>query len=253
MSRPEIFRENALFLVEALKTALGQPQAPEARDRLLFELSRNHRIAGIGALLTLADTEEFRRQLGRSGEARREMLSAGLRTDAPPGRYRCASHLAPFFDALVGGADGVAAEIARRSPDAWREGEEFEDDFHYARLVHAFFLAGCRPAPPAEAALADLRRSLDGDEPARLVLCAALLAGGQEDFERGLEALLGEREAEIGEREKGVVADPAWHFTGKYVFVEGLALLHLAERRGLTAPQGRASLPDLARRPPPPA
>jgi Immunity protein 49 len=253
VSRSELLRENALFLVEALTAALGAAPAQEERDRLLFELSRNHRIAGIGALLALADADEFRRELSRSGEARRQMLSAGLRPGAPPSRYRRASHVGPFFDALVGGADGVAAEIARRSPAAWGEGEEFQDDFHYARFVHAFFLGGCRPAPEAEAALADLRRCLEGEEPARLLLCAALLAGSQQDLERGMEALLREREDEVLGREKGPVADPARHFSEKYVFVEGLALLHLAERRGLAAPRGYPAIPDLARRPPAPS
>jgi hypothetical protein len=249
VGRPEIDRENALFLVEALRAGLGQPCAPEERDRLLSELSRSHRVAGASALLALGDADELRRELARSGEARREMLSAGA--GAAPSRYRCASRVGPFLDALAAGAEGVAAEIARLSPGAWRPGEEFEDDFHYARFLHAFVLAGCRPAPEPEAALADLRRCLEGAEPPRLAICAALLAGSQEELERGMEALLSERDAEMREREKGVVSDPAWHHCEKHVFVEGLALLHLAERRGLVAPRGYPAIPDLARGPPP--
>ncbi len=250
MASMEHFRDDALFAMEELSSGLREPLAPQEREELLHAFSEHCRIAAIGALLTEADVPELRRCLTLSAQARVTLLRT--QPHQVLNRFRCSSQSAPFFDALVAGADTLALEIARHSPLHWAGDEELEEDFRYARFLYVFLLDGLQPTPSAEAALAAFQRADDagGDFPTpRRTLCEALFAPHQATFQRALEDLLREHEQDAREREEsGPLLHPARHHTGKHVFIEGLALLHLAETRGLRTQRDHPLLPGLARR-----
>ena len=102
-----------------------------------------------------------------------------------------------------------------------------------------------------ETALSAFQRADEGGEqpsPWRL-LCEALFSREQKAFDMAFEDLLHQHEQEARDREKsGPLAHPARHHTEKHVFIEGLALLHLAHSCGLKTRPEYPMVPGLARR-----
>lgn len=223
------------------------PRPPEETERILFHLSRYHRAAGIARLLTEANGPAFRASLTRSGEARRQLLEWATGAHRPFNRFTATGNHGPLCDALAAGADSLARDIARLSSDMLVKGYEYEEDFLYARLLG--LLALDEDALPGRAGplLDALERTLDGRDGPRLAMCQALLEPRQEDFDRALEALLSEHEFRQDARARTLNAMDEHSETERYVFVEGLALLRLARRRGLTVQPEHPFLPGLAR------
>lgn len=249
MAKIDVLRDDALYAIEELQDGLREPLTPAQQQRLLFQLSGHHRVAAVCALLAEADVAEFRQGLARSAEARVQLLRLGA--GLPPSRFQGASHVGPFFDAIAAGEDALALEIARTSPQRWLGDEEWEEDFRYARFLHVLLLEGLRPTPEVEAALSAFQRADDGGEQPspRRRLAEALFSRTQEDFDAAFADLLHEHEQEARERESsGPLASPARHHTEKHVFVEGLALLHLAHSCGLKTRPEYPLVPGIARR-----
>src|SRR6185369_13174935 len=106
--------------------------------------------------------------------------------------------------------------------------------------------------PPVEtearALLPRFERALDGADSARLVVCRSILDRDQLGFDESFEALLAEREAQIrDDKERGQTEEPPV-IAQRRVFVEGVALLRIAERFGLTTQAEYRFCPLLARR-----
>jgi hypothetical protein len=81
----------------------------------------------------------------------------------------------------------------------------------------------------------------------QLAICRALVARQQEDFNTALQALLTEHERRQDAKARAMGGKDEHSETERYVFVEGLALLRLAQRRGLTVQPDSPFLPSLAR------
>ncbi|WP_426755749.1 hypothetical protein [Myxococcus sp. Y35] len=247
MLKMDLIRENAFWAVEELEAGLKQPLTVLQRETLLTRLSTYLRIAAISSLLADADTSAFKRCLRQSATARRDLLAGAYsRSDASPGRFVCASHVEPLFDALAAGEAGLAQEIARYSPRQWSEKDEFEDDFRYADFLHELLLAGTQGlSVGAERALAAFQQCSADSGSTRLAVCEALASADQEAFDLALEELLVERAREF--KDAGVPSHPERFHTERHIFVEGLALLRLAEGRQLRTHPEYKMLPRLAR------
>lgn len=247
MLKMDLIRDNALAAVEELEDGLRQPLQPLQREELLSQLSIYRRIAAIAVLLAEGDVPAFRKDLRLSATARRDLLASDGTGTPSPSRFHCASRVDPLFDALAAGELGLAREIAERSPRRWLEAEEFEDDFRYADFLHEHLLAGARATSPgAERALAAFQKCSADTGSQRLAFCEALLKGDQDAFDAALEELLVERAAEF--RDSGPSRHPERFQTERHVYIEGLALLRLAEERGLRTQPEYRMIPGLARR-----
>ncbi|HEX5753832.1 MAG TPA: Imm49 family immunity protein [Archangium sp.] len=246
MPQMDVIRENALTAVEELEDGLRQPLTSLQREELLTRLSTYRRIAAIGALLAEGDVPAFRHDLRLSATARRELLLCSPEP-AAPSRFRCASRVEPLFDALAAGEIGLARDIAQHSPHRWVADEEFEDDFRYADFLREHLLAGAKtPSPGEERALAAFQKCSGDSGSPRLAVCESLSNRDQEAFDAALEDLLVERDAEF--RNAGPPLHPQRFHTERHVFIEGLALLRLAEERGLSTQPEYRMMPGLARR-----
>jgi hypothetical protein len=237
---------SAAMLERALEKG-GHP--PEETERLLFHLSRHLRAAGTARLLTEADGATFRQCLQRSGEARRRLLQWATGARRPFNRFTATSHLGPLCDALTAGADALARDIARLSTDTPVKGYEDEEDFLYARLLGLLTLDADKVPGKAEPLLDGLERALEGQEGPRLAMGRALVARRQDAFDAALEALLTEHESRYEARARAMSVEDECSLAERYVSVEGLALLRLAERRGLAVQPDYIFLPSLARAP----
>ncbi|MDY7230925.1 Imm49 family immunity protein [Hyalangium rubrum] len=200
----------------------------------------------IAVLLAEADTANFFRHLAMSGEAHRQLLLEA-REAGKAVRFATSGNFLPFCDAVVSGQEFLAREIANLSPGQWVPGEEYEEDFVYGRFLHFLLLEGFQTSP-RQKALLDRMAMLDEEPNARQQLCRALFEKGPKAFETALIDALREHERHCEELEARQFASSARSQTEKYIFIEGLALLRMAEGAGISTATEYRLMPSLARR-----
>ena len=223
---------------------LTEPTYPlEELGQLSLDVSQKLRALAVMTLLVQGDTDIFYHQLIRSGRARETYLqritAGGLSGDHHQASGR--------FDALV---DAIAAndfDLARRIIDLslsqMHVGHEYEDDFFYAQtlhgLVHPSHEGNLQPI------LAQWETFLDGEECPRFAVCQTLVDKNQDDFDEKFDELLDGWDTKLEEAD---VEGPLLQAL-QLVFVEGLAILRIAEHRGLETLADYRYCPSLARIP----
>jgi len=221
---------------------------PQELGVLSLELSDKLRSMAIVTLLVKADTDFFLHNLIRSARAREIYLQrvkgAGLLED----HHRVLGRYEPLLDAIAAADWDRMARIRALSPADYRPGHEYEDDHWYARILHD--LASSAPdEAQLPAMLEAFEKALGGLTPARLEVGRALAARDQAAFDAAIEALLDQHAAQIeSDKERGKLEDPVV-IAQRQVSVEALAILRLAERRGLTTQTEYRYCPSLAREP----
>ena len=201
------------------------------------------------ALLLDADVDAYYQNLTRSAELRRYFLDR-CRREAPALRdgYRAAGNSAALFDALAAHRFDLAREVASLSNTTSWEGEEYLEDFSLAHLLHLLVQGAARDGTEVRQALENLDRALDGSEPAKLGVCRAIVQGDQIAFDDAFDALLVARKAELLEQDDPFTPyDEAAHRVANTFYIDGLALLNLADRFSLTTRDEYRYCPRTAR------
>ncbi|HYD41576.1 MAG TPA: hypothetical protein VEB43_12180 [Anaeromyxobacter sp.] len=221
--------------------------------KLSTEIARHYRAIGICALLIEADVEGFYGWLLHSAVARRHYLRRCARDGVTGDRWQRTSNAGPFLDAVAAGAWDVARQVAALSPGDWIQGAEYEDDFCHARFLHLLAEPGADPAELARV-LDRYERALEGGEDLRLDVDRALLSKDGDAFGAAFRTLLADRERKLREladpKRDSVQAQDYCFEPDRQVFVEGLALLRLAEGQGIATEPEYPTCPGLARRAP---
>ena len=221
---------------------------PERLGKLSLEISTKLRALAIITLLVKAESDYFFHNLIRSGSIRetylRRVIAAGLLED----HHRSLGRFDPLLDLIAARAFGDVRRIEALSPAEFRPGHEYEDDYWYASILHEM----CKESPD-ESRIGSLldcfEKALDGMGKTRLDLCRALAARDQESFSRSFQGLLSRHASQIAkDRERGILEEPAI-LAERQIFIEGLAVLQLAELRGLTTDEEYPYCPSLARVP----
>jgi hypothetical protein len=239
------------FAYNAGFSALGleNPDYPvDQLGDLTIELSGQFRVLAIAHLLVRGEPDSYYHNLIRSGRARltylQKLAAAGRRDD----HHQVSGRFDPLLDAIAAGDLSLAREIAALSPEEWCEGREYEDDYCYARFLHEVL----QPEPSAarmRAALERWERWLETASSPRFEVARALEDAGQEPFDEAFDWLLDARAEELeANRERGQLETPEVE-AERRIFVEGLAILRLAELRGLATEKEYRFCPALARVP----
>jgi hypothetical protein len=230
-------------------TGLYNPEYPlDELGELCLELSAKLRCLAISVLLAKADSDTFHHNLIRSGIGRiiylRRCRDEKCETD-----HHCVSgRYGAFLDVVAAGDFGRAKEIADLTPPTFQHPREDEDDFCYAQILHR--LSDNRAVEAELLPLLDrFEESLDGEESVRLDLCKALVFRLQRQFDESFNAVLIERHLKIEtKRKRGQVEDPGV-VAERHIYIEGLAMLRLAELRGLKTEPEYLFCPSIARLP----
>lgn len=208
--------------------------------RHILSFCANWRRRGISALFMNGHPQPLLDDLQRSGAAFRHWLATA------PDTVQATGKATPWFDAVAAGDDEAARGIARAARANWNADVEYEDDFLYARWLMQRFATDAAPGA-GDALLARWEAVLDGAVDPRLAICRALAAGDAEAFEAALAALLaafGDAYAQAEEADRLTDDEAA---TERNFCVEGLALVRLAERVGITPAGNHPFVPSLAR------
>lgn len=200
----------------------------------------------ISHLLQSYDAETFRRYLIYAAGARRQFLQVCLRDAAAP-RERALSRTDALFCAIAARDAVLASELVRLGPTDWVPEGEYEDDFCYHAVVsHLAAPETAAGLPPVGALLDRFAAVIDGLPPPRLAVCRALVGDDAPAFRVAFDDLLLEREAWAEELYPARRDQPLF-LVARHVFVEGLALLALADARGWPMPDVYAFCPEPAR------
>ncbi len=232
--------------MESASSLMMEEELGEAGP-LYEEFVENMRAHAILYLLVDAKPEKFFQDLIVSAFAWRHYLRR-----CAENHYRdyCSalSRFDAFFDALAGDHISLAVELVELGPRDWMQGDEYEEDFCWVRFLGVFAAQGNAAGPELDQLLARAETSLQGLSSGRLEVCRALRAGDSDAFATAFaELALGwEKESEavaLRAEEEAVIA------AGTQVFVEGLAVLRLAQRIGISVEQPFRGCPPLAQRP----
>ncbi|KYG07378.1 hypothetical protein BE21_02585 [Sorangium cellulosum] len=211
-----------------------------ASQREVLRFCRTLRRRAICELLLLGLVGRFHLYLHKSGRAFLHFLRGSA--DAA----KVTSRAEPFFDAIACLDLECAREQARSARSTWNERVEYEEDFLYVRfLMSAHFLDA--PATELTAMLARAEEVTEGRDDPRIAICSALLARDAGRFDDALSDLLDLREQRTTHLFDRGGAHEEEAATEGQIDVEGLALVRLAESRGIVTRPEYPFIPSLLR------
>ena len=231
------------LLEEAREGVGGAAYGPDAdRAGPLYEsLTDAFQGLAICNLLLHYNPEQFRTDLVFAAGARRQLLQVCLRDSASP-VHRALSRTEALFCAIAARDDVLTGELVRLGPTEWIPDGEYEADFCYhAILSH---LAASQQATELASSTDLIDRfeaALETPDP-RLGICQAFLDEDPEAFRLAFDDLLVERAA-WAEEMYPFRRDQLLFLAARHVFVEGLALLALADQKGWSMPDEYAFCP----------
>lgn len=241
-------------LVDPIKEILGQVASGHPVARLSAEFERASRLfqgLALCDLLTNLDVEGFRTNLLRSVHARVYFLRKSREQGNKADRRLALSRTEALFDVLAAGHDGLRDQLVAQSAFAFNPDWEYEDD-HLAQRWMQQLAAGADDAT-LQATQRQHRLAMRLPIDARHRALAALTDRDAPAFDEALLALMQAQDAAAQARQARLLEpdlDAFLHWPRCFVSVEGLALLALAARRGVTAPGPYPLCPDAARLPP---
>jgi hypothetical protein len=238
----ELAEHNYSFL---LAEALALVSTGKESGSALATVSFCHRILGLCALLRDADTSRFATCLCKSGQARLQLLRLAAAGQPIPPKVLCVSKDVGFTAALAVGAIQTASAIAAHSPAAHVDGWEYEDDFLFYRFLQ-LMLGAPADGDVLQRLLARWREVLQGEELPHAQACEALLTRDEKRFALAMDAVIDRRRDSLRKYKRELDFDREVDATEGKVFVDGLALVKLAEVRGLQVPARYEMLPRLA-------
>jgi|GEM_PF-2286175 len=178
-------------------------------------------------LLRKADKRKFQNNLIWAALARRHFLLRCQQEKNDADFRRARSRSDAIFCALAAGDRELAIEIGGRSPDAAVREGEYPDDFAYHVLI--FRLAASADDDLVTAAYEAYKaEATDGGE--RLAVCEALCVRDASAFDEAFAHLVDHHTTQMNEERPARPDQPTFE-PKSLVFVEGLALLRLAEWR----------------------
>ncbi|RYZ43713.1 MAG: hypothetical protein EOO71_02320 [Myxococcaceae bacterium] len=213
-------------------------ERPDAK--LALEAAAFIRQAGCSELLSNMDSRTFFQALRQSAGVYLDLLERRNECSAHDAYYLARSKAFPFFDAVAAQADELVARMLPLLSGEWMRRMEPEEQFRYHEVLS--ILAGGTGA--LEAAMQSFERSLDGGESARYDAAQALVVGDADAFNAALDTLIAQRCKALDAERKSGLFDPYFHRTEAHVFVEGIALVRLARRRGLHTLRAYRTLPE---------
>jgi hypothetical protein len=216
---------------------------------LALGLERKISASAIVLLLTKADSDGFVHNLIRAAMVWQRYLERCRADERGTEDHNfCAGLFAPVLDALAAREAALARTLWDLGPTEHRPGHEIESDYWYARALFAL-QTGVVPVAETAAMLEKCAATGNAMSAARAAHGKTLLERDQSTFEDTFGALIRARENEIrANRKRGQVEDPPV-LAHREVFVEGVALLNLAEQLGLRVAADYPMCPSLARTP----
>lgn len=243
----DLARYNQTLVLGSILQALSQPG--EVRAEHFLTAAVCYRVLGVCVLLQEADVEGFAAHLDKAGQARLALLEYAASVQPPLAPEDIlASDNVGFSDALAAGDLKLARAIARRSPELHAAGLEYEEDFLFSRFLH-LWVGEPRDEKDVRLLLERWEQVVEPGADLRLDICQSLYTRNADRLADSIQALIEERKREMREYRKQLDFDPEVAATTGKIYIDGLALLRLAELEGLPSLPAYELHPPLARVP----
>jgi hypothetical protein len=218
------------WVAEQAQEAEGQAELGE----LVEDLCEHYRALAICMFADDASSDDFFAWLLHSPIARRHYLTTVYAKGKGRPRDGRASFVDPVQDAIVARQWKLAGDLCAAASPTWLEGLEYEEDYCYGR-----FLAGTLAEAETGLILARWQSALEGGADPRLAVARAFHAKDAGEFEQALTSLLREREKAaakmVNPRTPSLLTETFTFAPNRWVSMEGLSWLALAERTGLAS------------------
>lgn len=207
-----------------LVNAIPLVESKEMENAYMHIVWEAFRVRGICTFLMECDAVALYQDLHRSGEAFLYYLQYMAGKDE-----KVTSQSLPFFDVIACADWESATNICRYSRHTYNSNEEYKDDFLYVYFLMKYFFLEAGVSE-AEDILEDFEQNL-GDEPdPRFDLCTSLFERNAQDFEEALCSMIFAFKENYSTRfYDGLISEEEWVVKSS-LYIEGLALLRLAER-----------------------
>jgi len=237
-------------IIDQIKESLSSIAGGYPVDKLgnVFEETAScFQSLGICNLLLNLDADGFFRNLILSGFTRRYYLKRSRQENNISDEHLGISRTESLFDIIAAGDIELAREIVDLSPGQWVPDGEYEDDFCYYSFFHNYIKTFDKSDKTLLKNILDqFEKALEGAPSARLNICQAFYYLDKQGFSSEFQNLILEREIEI-ETHKTIMGYDIAFLPKTYVFVEGLALLRLAEKAGFNVEDDYQFCPDITR------
>ncbi len=230
---PDVLGPKIVSYLDWLTESAESPAGQAELGPIIEDMCLHYRALAICLFADDGNTDDFFHWLLHSPLARKHYLGTLTGGARAATRARRASFIAPVQDAIVARQWPLAEQLCALASDSWVEGEEYEDDFCYGMFL------GCvlRQVNPA-GVLTRWRKALEGGKDLRLDVASALAGGDAAELEEALLALLRANEERARKmtdpNTPSILASNYWFAPNRWVSVEGLAFLALAERAGIS-------------------
>ncbi|NTX07401.1 hypothetical protein [Myxococcus sp. CA040A] len=246
----ETLRDSSLFGLEEAIRGIQRRDAMEQSGQAYVVAAMCHRRLAFCALLADAQPRSFFRHLCHSAHARHQLLRLVDDGHGADPRFLCATREFPFIDALAAGQLDLAVALAQLAARQHEPTLEYEDDFLLHHFLHQYCLK-LRGVGTADLS-AILKRwevVLEGSSDTYLELCRTLLAHQVTAFDEALQATIDARLSQFSKLTRDSGPNDELRKTEGALFMNGLALLRLAEMQGLETRREYITIPSLARLP----
>lgn len=212
----------------------------KVKQKFMDLLCRSFRRSGICSLFIDGSPHALLQNLQKSGAA----FLHCIMTD--PGIVSVLSKAYPFFDSISCNDFTTAHGIARTLKCPFNKDEEYEDDFIFVSFLMQKFFLDSSPSC-LEETMKRFEVALDGIESARFDICTAFMNKDDKLFSKSLKTLIKEHAERYNEgRKQEYMLEEEWATDGQ-LFIEGLALIRLAEHMRMSVEGNYALIPSLVR------
>jgi len=206
------------------------------------------RTTAVASLLVELDIDRFYHSLIRSALVRIHVLERTPPNVQRMTRFCSVSRSASFFDAIAAGRTDLSSTIANLSSQEWMSRFEYEDDFLYARFLYDMVAAGPEAKHLPEL-LDRFEEVVDGTPSDQLDLCRLLLDPDRGGFEGTFNSMLSARTEWVDFQRRSIGRDELAFAGEQHIWIEGLAILRLADSRGIAVEPEYRYCPQEARMP----
>lgn len=239
-------RIDAMERVPETIDEIEQERDPATLDKLVRQLCDDFEVLAVASLLVDGKPQSFFTNLCRAAANWARYLEY---RDARQWPKAPVVHTAPMVGAMVAGQWGLATALAQTASSGERRATDYEDEYQYARLL--IELAKCRGRRTAEVAslLAAVVGADQGLFAPKLAVVEALLAAEAGEIRERFADAVSHYDQQVEEQSKMLTIDQRKLEPRKYLWLEGLAFLRLAELNGIEIADNYLYCPPLARVP----
>jgi len=246
----EIFEQNALIrLIESLESISAKDES-EQNGFSYYSVSKEYRKIACLRLLSKANKKEFASSLAKSAQAWIYFMGLIKQGRNFEDEFNCGIRYISLFDALSCGIIKYAVAIAKSYPNKHTSDYEYEDDFLFYQFISQLtLLSQDEKHKDLKEILARWKEVLQGDPCCFYNICEALQHNDKDAFSNALIEIIQER----NEKFENWKISPSYIeevvASSQHIYVNGLALLRLAELLNIDISEEFESLPNISRVP----